>query len=505
MLKQLWRDKYFIILIFLFFLLLLDRCLLLFNFSFNYTDSDQTLLWHACKDVLNLKFYEPCFYGQSYSSCLEAYMATPLVAFGLPLYYALPIVTQFIGIFPFLLFGIIFFKKELKLSAIFCLAIPLFFPMEYVFISALPRGFLTGCFFASISVGIYWFAKNNSYKYVLMAAFGILGLTLNPNCVLLLLPFALDIFVAHYRSLKFYTYTIAGALIGSTYFLIIKWFYDHYPSYDLFTHPPVEFDYLLFKKALFHLDDFFFGQSLFIFSIFLLLLIMLFLLDSKRRFIIALISVLFIFCALGINRVNIGEANVMYSYGRMFLAIPLLLVLFMSWAEQLFQQKKYIFIHKVFAVSFILFAVMGFSCRQLNLTAYADEVVYTKTLIQVVNVEEYKNKRIQPLIDLSKKYNSELVWIFRYEDVLLYALPPLSDNKVQTFYPNLDRRTWRFYEESEVIRKNILLFGPSREIIEKFKTNGYVPQLIASDIYLLKINATPMSIVKKLGLACRKY
>src|SRR4051812_10922725 len=74
-----WKLAESIILLMMVILLLRNRLELGRTFLFRYSDEDQTLLWYASNDLSHGRIPEPCFYGQSYNSCLEGYLATPLV------------------------------------------------------------------------------------------------------------------------------------------------------------------------------------------------------------------------------------------------------------------------------------------------------------------------------------------------------------------------------------------------------------------------------------------
>lgn len=62
-------------------------------FSGNYTDSDQCVIWQIAADFAQFDFRTPFYYGQHYSSGLEAWLAAPFIWLGLPVYRAVPLVT----------------------------------------------------------------------------------------------------------------------------------------------------------------------------------------------------------------------------------------------------------------------------------------------------------------------------------------------------------------------------------------------------------------------------
>jgi hypothetical protein len=84
-----------------------DRYVLCRVYLFRYTDEDQTCMWYAAHDLLRGRIAEPAFYGQDYNSCLEGFLAAPLIAMHVPYNIACPLVTVMLGLLPFLLLALI--------------------------------------------------------------------------------------------------------------------------------------------------------------------------------------------------------------------------------------------------------------------------------------------------------------------------------------------------------------------------------------------------------------
>lgn len=63
-------------------------------------DQDQALLWQTALDYASGVFREPRFYGQDYNTALEALLSVPLVRCGVPVYFAVPIITAVLFLVP---------------------------------------------------------------------------------------------------------------------------------------------------------------------------------------------------------------------------------------------------------------------------------------------------------------------------------------------------------------------------------------------------------------------
>ena len=155
---------------FLFIALVLTNRLCLF-FTVNQTsiDNDQVVMWAGAKDFSEGMFRVPLFYGQDYNTMLEALVATPLVWLSVPIYYAVPVATHILFLFPFLFSAFYLFKKHYKTQAIFTLAILLCMPVGYDIMTAIPRGFVTGLFFTSFF--IISILNPTNYKWIAINTF----------------------------------------------------------------------------------------------------------------------------------------------------------------------------------------------------------------------------------------------------------------------------------------------------------------------------------------------
>jgi len=131
-------------------LLLLDRALTFFCFGISYTDIDQMILWNGALDYSKGVFMEPFFYGQAYNYMVEALLAVPLIWVGMPVYFALPLVSGVLSVFPFVVPAFLFRKKGQFFWACTLLVLPVLLPLEYNLLTSVSRGFLQAHLFVPL-------------------------------------------------------------------------------------------------------------------------------------------------------------------------------------------------------------------------------------------------------------------------------------------------------------------------------------------------------------------
>jgi hypothetical protein len=134
--------------IFYFFLTIIisQHVLLFFTININYLDDDQVIMWLGAKDYSQGIFHEPRFYGQNYSTFMEALIAVPFIWLKMPLFYAVPLATHLIFLTPFIFTAFYLYKHKLLSNAILVLTLLLFMPTGFEVMTSIPRGFVTGVF-----------------------------------------------------------------------------------------------------------------------------------------------------------------------------------------------------------------------------------------------------------------------------------------------------------------------------------------------------------------------
>lgn len=501
------------ILIVLLGILALDRYQLCREFLFKYTDEDQTIMWLAAHELLQGRIHEPCFYGQDYNSCIEGYLAAPLIAAGLPYHVGVPLVTLVLGLLPFLVLAAVAWRRNHPLVAATALLVPLLLPLRYAMMTGMPRGFITGIAFAALPMLLLLPPSSPtarrrllsrpsepvqdarrrpfpfprawpSLRYFSAAAVAVFAIQLNPNCLVLLVPVAIYAILTSWRIWQFWVFGTAGMLAAAPYLLYVHQFYHRfhtdYPVYlrgRVFTwsfgnfydflwsavapigqRSEVLFDLVPQRIAPAHAPAF----MLTAFGAVLLLLL-------ARLRIAAVLSALggiaFLFITFAYDRVNDARGGnaVSFPTARMYLAIPVLLVWLLFLVNHApgpyrFSGHLARWATRGALAGMLVTALLAVRSRSAELPAIADREVRTSTVCILVPVDLlYATAAdVQRAADT---HDASLVAVGAMtQKFFAYSLPCLTT--CDTLLPPMERRTWRIVEENSPNRHdNILLIG----------------------------------------------
>lgn len=265
--------------------LVFDRVRLFQEFLIKFVDEDQGIEWYAARELLRGHLHEPCFFGQSYNSNIEGYLAAPLVAAGMPYLYAVPLVTVLLGLLPFLLMAAVAWRRRQPVVAAISLMLPAVLSTRYGIITGMPRGFVTGDAFAIIPALLFlpparktlftpmarprrpgtpwwrralaavgrWFvpppvALRRTWpktRYFFAGFFAVVALMFNPNCAVLLAGVAVYGLLTTWREWRFLLFTTLGLLAAAPYYwLVQKFYFDWHTDYRLYqAFPEKRFDW----------------------------------------------------------------------------------------------------------------------------------------------------------------------------------------------------------------------------------------------------------------------
>jgi len=120
-------------------------------FSCNYTDSDQCVMWQMADDFAHFRFHTPFFYGQLYSSGLEAWLAAPFIWLGIPVYRAVPLVTALMSTLPWIWMSQLARKRSGDMAGTAILCLSLAFPISWLQTTYISRGFMQSVFLTSLA------------------------------------------------------------------------------------------------------------------------------------------------------------------------------------------------------------------------------------------------------------------------------------------------------------------------------------------------------------------
>jgi hypothetical protein len=333
------RRDLFLNSIFILFVLtvLFIRGFIFFNYNIKILDTDQFFMWLGASDYAKGLFYEPRYYGQDYNTFMEGLFSVPLLRLKVPVYYAVPIATHFIFLFPFFFTAFYLFCKQKKIQAILVLAIILCMPVHYDLLNSLPRGFVTGLFFTSFFIT----SILNPFNLRLLAlntTLSVLGYFVNPNSLLVSAPFLFYIFLHQYKNRKYYFVTFSCLLLVVPFYLFFNQFYITHNDYiknDLQYRLSTDFFWINISnldQKFAHISFLFARNSLLL--LFTLLIFGFVLYRGNRKafhaFLALLATILGSFC---MGKTLEGAPWVYISFSRMYLGIPLAICLFVACVE----------------------------------------------------------------------------------------------------------------------------------------------------------------------------
>ena len=483
--KNIPQKHYLFIFYGLLVVLLLDRFLHLYFFSFQYADSDQTILWLGAVEMLQGHFHEPAFYGQAYNTMFEALLAVPLLVLGMPVYYALPIITALLAVFPFVLFAILC-RKHNRLAAIIFLALPLVLPVEYVLFTQLPRGFITGIFGASIAVAFLLFSKEVKLKHIVLSAFfGGFALVLNPNSIFLLFPVYLYVFIKSTKKLQVVFGMAGGVLLPLVWQLYILWFYKTHPHYSVHNIENNSFSIDNFLGAISHFHELFYGLfPILIFAgagIIPALLFIAYKLYKKGEKVFSLVLLITLFCVgftMFFYKINDGTASIFFPYSRMFLALPLVAgigLFFLFKGSRIKAKPMYWFLGSIaFVVTLKFFTIndrIGWNIH--NNSGY----------VEVFKIDDLKQKYTQ-IQSIADSINVTMLIINEKKDALNYGVMALSNSKLKTISLYNERKVWLLEQQRETDDKSSLNFLFWCENENQLMANGLQVKKVADNLPL---------------------
>jgi len=344
-------------------LLLVWRTLTVLNVTTVYFDSDQPFMWLGAHDFAKGIFMEPRFYGQDYNTFIEGLIAVPLLWCRVPVYYALPISTQILFLFPILFSAFYLFFQQRKQNAIILLALFNCLPLAFDIMTGLPRGLITGLFFTSFYV-INVIHPNKERVFVLNTVLSVIGYFINPNLIIVAVPFYFFMFLNHYQSIRFYLIVLVCATLYFPLDWMFNGFYLRHPTYVVYgleyAVSPMYFwkTFSRPNEIFTHLNFFIEGNCYILFTVYTSLMIVLYR-KHKKSFYTSLLFIPFLLATFCMSKTWDGTTWPFYSFSRMYIGIPF--VMFLLTAVIPF--KKIMF--SAF-LTFVCFVFFGFKTTHLQ-------------------------------------------------------------------------------------------------------------------------------------------
>jgi hypothetical protein len=462
--------------------LVAQRCLVLDRFAFRYTDHDQVLMWYAATEYAHLRVHEPRFYGQNYNTMLEAAFAAPLVLGGVPHAQALPIVTSFLALSPFVLVGVFALRRGLLFTGIASLALPLTLPLRFHLVTSMPRGFVTGGFVACLAalVGLRSATPAGAFLFGLLSAGSI---SILPNALVLVIPVCVYVGLEKRGQAAWSMAAVLGAALAGLLHTAVQYFYV--------THPAASFlsgdeegvlTSLLGAQAITRVSSGLSAPGRFLSDVLPTLLggsvgaaaailappLLLWRARSYSGALASLAGGLCLVVALGLKKVQAGSDSIFYPWSRHFLPLPIALVLYLLWWEMGRRDPAGERVRTGLAVALVLCAagVVAAERRSIDEVVPKEVAVVQRHVIPARTDVVYRDCRLLE-IDVRTTHASIVVFPLSSNLPLNYACPAVLEEPFSTLCPEYDRRAWLFETELARRPRQLLLYDYDWSVAER--------------------------------------
>jgi hypothetical protein len=499
--SPLWRYFHLAILAVIGGLLVFDRIRLCRELLFKFFDEDQNIQWYAARQLLRGHIPEPCFYAQEFNSCVEGFLAAPLIALRLPYHVAVPLVALVLGLLPYLLMAIVAWRRRQILVACLALLVPLILPVRFAIASGIPRGFVPGIALAIIPALLILPRPETGateagpaprprrlhpLRFFLLGFLALVAFTVNPNCLLLLAPVAVYALLRFFLQWRFWLFTALGLAMAAPYPFYIHRFYHvtHNDYLFHFRNRIDTFSYANFTSLVSRLLPTFFGdlvpscipaphaaQTLLGVAIFVILLLLL-----RRRIAAAVAALALIAVTLlsfAYSRLPSGDPVAFYPYCRMFLAVPVALLFLLllnpprvpaaspSGMVARLRRVAGAVIALVLPAALAVLAGLATYSKHQTFSAEIEQAVSERSAwITVIRVSDAQAiaRAVQAAAD-AHHVSLVLCPNRSFDQRPEYYLPCLTT--CETLFPMYERRTWRLHEECLPRYERILVLDDS--------------------------------------------
>jgi hypothetical protein len=468
------------------------RFLIFFDININNVDSDQPLIWIAASDYSKGLFHEPRYYGQDYNTNMEGLFAVPLMWLKVPVYIAVPVATHFIFLTPYLFTAAYLFYTGKKTHALFVLAVLLCMPTAFDILTSIPRGFVTGLFFATFF--ILSLCKPHHKGYIILnSVFAIIGYFVNPNSIIISIPVLFYIFLHNYKKPQYYLVTAACLLLVIPLYLGMNKFYADHPEYIVYG--------LVYNFSLEHFVNnlsnlplswihisFFSDRVPFALPATMLILAFFLWRQNIKAFYCFLLCILLVIISCFSGKTGDGTDWPFYSASRMYLALPLFLCIFF-----IFVPLQRI-LNIVFFATVICYSIYKFAHYNEKLRSHLKENLWVgvhimpmASLLDAMNF--YKGQCEKHNVDHFTIANA--FWLSSY---LAYGGPAIFPDYPQTMETNSERR-YLVRERSTTKYVRRFMFLASKSDLDKtIETKAFkLRRLDDYGLFLVEDNKMSMS------------
>ncbi|MCB0733850.1 MAG: hypothetical protein H6608_00535 [Flavobacteriales bacterium] len=421
-----------------------QRYTLFQHFNAVYTDDDQTTMWLAATDLAQGNIHTPFFYGQNYNNMLVAWLCAIPIRLGLSVVDVFPIAANVVGVLP-LIFVLLSFRKSGAHLLLLLTAFWLMLPSEFHLILSMGRGFAGGI--VLLTAG-WWLA---TYSDMWCKNIGIMLMLISPimskNVMMILAPLVLAQIIHQRKVWKTWTRYIPGVLLALVLAICISWYKQSTES-QMVHHMwdmDLSFDYMRvgleqLNVRLAYLAPFSPNGWLSLSVMLVLGLIFVVFKRDPRSWIVSFSVLFFILFSLVINKSADGTSNLFFPYTRLYVGVPISLMLAIG-----FGVPSRILKSKIAFVLILIGGMMGLG--YLNHTI--DDVVTTGIRESTGHVEitriDNLCRECDNLEALRKRTHADVIVFIDKAAKYNYGCSALN-HEMLTIHPGYDRRVWRTEE-----------------------------------------------------------
>ena len=209
------------------------RLFLLMTYCFHQTDIDQALMWYASAEAGHFVFPEPHFYGQTYGTMMDSYLAVPLYWLHVPFNIGLPVMVSLACMAAFLIISLMLFRKGHFFPSILILLLLGLNSWRWDINTSIPRSFFSGFLFAVTGVVLI----NESDRKVARAIgtfLAVISVSMTMTSLAILgIGIAGILLRNRERLLKNWKSLVLGGVLGLLCAGLIHYFYILHPEYDV--------------------------------------------------------------------------------------------------------------------------------------------------------------------------------------------------------------------------------------------------------------------------------
>ena len=484
---------------------------MLLKVGLGYTTEDQTIFWYVARDYLHLQFPEPLFYGSPYSSHLEAFLAAPFVGIGIGPEIAIPIVSVALTALPWVLLARAAWMRTHYRVAIGILCGTFLLPVQYSAINT-QAAHGSGVAVAAIGAALLLRFEPGAKTHFVFALLGSLALLTYPSSIFLTVPVALWVLWVSRPRLRVWLALGLGAAAGAAVYAPARWFYTLHPEYALHVLPPLGFEWRRLVDGVWSLDRHLGDVTPILLSSYGFLLLGMAALAGywvrTRKWqlpIIGIIAILGIILSLGIPKVHDGSASFAFAYGRVFLAIPLLVAfLAVVAADDLPQLRAPL---PRFALPLVVAGLLALGLwRQLFLDSEMERLVLVRNPVVSIVPTERVLDDCRKLREVADANGAELV-IDNRSRVNAYGCGSLWYGALTILHPAYDRRTRLMLAERDGLRRVILVVARDPQFCARALARGFSCERIDNMPGVAVIRSpgiSPISFAKAVGMPVRR-